>query len=184
MASTIVIDALPIQATEAHNKGGQVVRKLKRKRTVVVLVGVLALIAASAGLAAWLISSQGGGKSAIGAFQAPQVSAATDSAADTATNKCTPGSNCDVVLQVSNPNGALVLTGIVPGSLGMYELTSNSQCPATNLTVKTVTGLSVPVPAGSSTVIVPNGAMLASEAPTECQGAYISKPVKANFSTP
>jgi hypothetical protein len=156
------------------------------RRRALWLFGALALIAASVAIGAWLISSQGGGKSQIGTLVAPTVTPA----ASAPSQACLPGGDCPVALAVDNPNpSGLLLTGMAAGTDasqngGVYTNGGNSINCFAFLSVQSVSGLSLNVPVGQSIVTVPGGAHLASETPTECQGIAVTRAVRADFSTP
>jgi hypothetical protein len=153
-----------------------------RKRVVMTVIVVLALIAAAAGFAAWLISSQGGGRSHISSMTAPTVSPGSVSGSAT---PLTPGGTGDVELDINNPNGPLILTGVQPGTMTSQNFSPDeTNCPNSNVTVLTLTGLSIPVPHGSSSIVVPNAETLSSSAPVACAGLDISKAIQASFATP
>lgn len=156
-------------------------RKLSFVRRHKRLAGLLLvfLLGCSVAAAAWLIQSHGQGRAAIGTLNAPTVSAASVTGTP---SLCLPGGDCSAYLHIVNPNGALVVSGTLPGD-GTGG-TDPGGCPTTNLTANSTTGLSVPVPAGTSDIIVPGAFHLASTAPTSCQGNTLTTDIKLTFSTP
>ncbi|MBA3735144.1 MAG: hypothetical protein H0W90_08105 [Actinobacteria bacterium] len=150
-------------------------KRLFRGKRKLVAAPLAVLAFAGVAFAAWTllnVTGQGGVKG--GTLANPTI-AATFSGVQ----GITPGNSGDVGLAINNPNGAMVLTHLAPNVGGNGD---TSACPA--LSIKDTTGLTIAVPAGASTVIVPNGAQMASSAPTSCQNAQISLGVVADFSTP
>src|SRR5207247_8047513 len=92
--------------------------------------------------------------------------------------KCYPGSPCDAVARVSNPNSALTITQITTPTSGGAGSTSDPACPASALSVNPQSGLSIPLAAGSSEVILPNAFSMDSQAPNACQGATFEVPLR------
>jgi hypothetical protein len=148
-----------------------------RKRKTIAALAVLALVIVAAALAAWFVSSNGSGSAKAGTLVAPTVTAATLPIGDTFPGPTPTGT---LSLQISNPNGALILTDV--SSTGPATVTSGS-C-STTIDVPVITGLSLSVPTGSSRIDIPTAVRMSSTAPTGCQGAEFSIPVAVDFSTP
>jgi hypothetical protein len=155
-------------------------RRLFKGRRKAFAIPVLALLVPALAWAAWtILNVQGQGGAKGGTIVAPSILAGQDAAAV----RLTPGNVGDLVLAISNPNAPLVLTRVAQGA------GSNSSdepgCAATNVSVVTKTGLSLPVPSGSSTIIVPGGASMLSSAPDACKApTAFSFSIVADFSTP
>jgi hypothetical protein len=142
----------------------------------------------SLAFAAWLTTSNGSGTVKAGALQTVTIVAGIPPE-----DTIMPGATAGLTLKLTNPNsGDLVLKSIKPGpSSGDAVLDDDgnrwnweNQCPATSVDVQTLAGLSVAVPAGTTTVTVPDAVMMDTNAATECQGATFRKGVEAAFSTP
>jgi hypothetical protein len=149
----------------------------KRKFALVAVTAV----AATTAYAAWLVDGEGPGHAEVGTLAAPTVQAG---GLDPSAKRCLAGATCDGTFQITNDNGtALVLTGATAASSQVGE-SSSPGCAANYLEVPVKTGLSIPIPAGTTTVKVPDVFRLRIDAPTACQGASIDKRVKLSFSTP
>lgn len=147
--------------------------KTRRSRIIGAVVGFV-LSASLVAVAAWLVSGTGPGTTQIGTLVAPTITAGTLAGNE---KQCFPGGTCDGVFAISNPNGALVVTGLSDGGMG------TGTC-ADQLLTNPQTGLSIPVPAGSSTVTVPNAFALATAAPSSCQGTTATRVAVLQFATP
>lgn len=156
-------------------------RKLSFVRRHKRLAGLLLvfLLGCSVAAAAWLIQSHGQGRAGLGTLNAPTVSAASITGTP---DLCMPGGNCSAYLHIVNPNGAMIVTGTDLGD-GTGGIDPGG-CPPSNLTANVTSGLSVPVPAGTSDIKVPGAFHLASSAPTGCQGSSLTTDIKLTFSTP
>jgi len=145
------------------------------KKKVIVGLVVLALCAAGAALAAWILTSSGtAGRGAVGSITAPTVSQAADSTG----TACLPGQLCSMKVKVNNPNSSpLTLTAVSYGSLQTHFQktfgTDDSTCPIMNGAVHNLTGLSIAIPPGSSTITVPGVYTLDANAPTACMGDFV-----------
>jgi len=92
------------------------------------------------------------------------------------------------VVRVENTSGAVLkITGVSsangePYSGGTRQTTGfNGNCPESNVAVAPKTGLSVDVPAGTTTVAIPNVYALAAGAPDACQGVSFNYPLRVDF---
>ena len=147
-------------------------RRMPRPSTAI-LVGLISLtvVAASGGaaLAYWRTTGTGSGAASVGTPQAVTVGAATGTPLTT----LIPGGTAELLIQLSNPNSySVTLTSVTQNLSGTV-----SGCSKSGVTVPTKTGLSITVPAGSSTVTVPNGAAMAIDSASLCQGNTINLPV-------
>jgi hypothetical protein len=149
-----------------------------RRRKALAAVAVLALVIVAAALAAWFVSANGSGSAKAGTLVAPTVTAATSPIGDLFPGPSPTGT---LSLQISNPNSDLVLAAV--SSTGPATVTSGS-CNGVTVDVPVITGLTLPVPSGSSRVDIPGAVRLSSGAPSGCQGAEFSIPVAVDFSTP
>lgn len=89
-----------------------------------------------------------------------------------------PGHPADLYLVVTDPNGALTITGI--SQAGLLTVTGKTGCTATNatVTVPTETGLSIPLNPGTNTITIANGAKMGTGSNTGCQNETFYIPVK------
>lgn len=138
-----------------------------------IVVGLAAVLFVAAGsgaaLAYWRTSGTGSGVASTGTVQGVTVGAASGTPSTT----LIPGGTAALLIQFSNPNSySVTLTGVAQNLAGTVSGCSNS-----GVTVPTNSALSIPVPAGSSTVTVPNGALMAIDSASLCQGATINLPV-------
>lgn len=150
----------------------------EHRKGIAVGVALGLLTAATIAVAAWLVSVDNApGRGHLGTLAAPTVSAGTINPA----SKCFPGGTCAGAFNIVNPNnGALIVAEVHAASV---DLTTPS-C-AFYLHANDITGLSVPVPAGTTNgVIVPDAFKLDSNAPTTCQGESLVENVTLAFSTP
>ncbi len=96
----------------------------------------------------------------------------------------THGNAADVMVPVNSPasNGPLVITKIeAAGSTGGGA----SGCSAGFVTVPTQTGLAISLPVGNNQLIhLPAAAVLAANAPTECQNLSFNPGVRITASNP
>lgn len=157
------------------------IRKLtatrKRKFAIAAAAGVTCAVA----WAAWLVDGQGPGGTGAGQLQ-PLVVEIGDTF-PTGANRMTPGTTGDGHFRVTNPNPPLTLVRAEPGA--GVESPTTGLCTATaQVTTETLTGLSIPLPAGTSQVVVPDLYRLAATAPDACQGINFAKPAKLTASTP
>jgi hypothetical protein len=148
------------------------------------LIGIL-LIGTGA-FAAWIVQSgqlNGGGK--IAALPTITQSGGSILVTDlTATNgynqssqdACVQGANCDVLVRV-NASASLKLVSTTSVGFGPVP----SGCAASNFTGRNQTGLSIPVPAGVSYVLIPGQVTLAAAAPTACAGGFFGHDLTATF---
>ena len=144
--------------------------------------GILAFfaIASASALAAWLISSSGGGATKIGTLAAPVVTAGT---VDPGT-ALLPGGDAAAFVSVQNTNAVpLTITGVSEGGTDADATGFDPfDCPASNMSVNTLSGLTVNVPANATTTVsVPGAFHLKSTAPTGCQGKTVGRKLALSF---
>jgi hypothetical protein len=152
--------------------------KIKNHKRLTGLLVVL-FIGCGVAAAAWLIQSHGQGRAAIGTLSAPTITAGSLPGSP---SLCSPGGDCSAYLHIVNPNGPMMVTGTLTGD-GTTGVDPGG-CPPTNLSVNVLTGLSIPVTAGTSDIVVPGAFHLATSAPTACQGQNLTTDIKLQFSTP
>jgi hypothetical protein len=147
----------------------------RRKLALISIVGVFAAV--GAGVAAWLLTVD----SVSGVGGIATVTAPTVSFPATANYDIYPGDTGDAKITVNNPNTkALTLTSVSysGGTLGVFLSGGgvNNACDAATYTSITpsITGLSINIPVGTSTVLIPGVFHLAANAPTACMGSSIS----------
>ena len=95
-----------------------------------------------------------------------------------------PGSDGDLAVTVTNPNGPLVLTAIQTDNSHSPPTTSNPDGCAGGYVTASASGLSVPVPAGTSRIVVPGAVHMTSNAPNECAGAIFDLWLTGTLATP
>jgi hypothetical protein len=155
-------------------------RRHFNKRRVALLLVVLAAVALTGfAIAQWLTSGTGPGK-AKGA-SVPAVTFTAD-AAPTADLYPTGTATGTWAATASNPGGPLVLSDL--HQTAPTQSSDSSNCPANNVTIPDVAGLSTPVPAGTSSIAVPNVVRMAASAPSACQGVTFTILVSATLQTP
>jgi len=159
------------------------VLRTRRRKAIAILAVLAVAIAATAAYAAWFVQDVGEGKTRNGTISA--ITVAPGNTVPTNGNQCYPGNTCDAHFQVTNPasNGALVVTAVAatPGSVGT---TNNPACAVSNLTVEALSGLAIPLPTGTTEVVVPDAYRLSASAPNDCQGAVLTREVTLTASTP
>lgn len=153
---------------------------LRTRRRKAAAVGATALVVVGAAVAAWIVTSTGSGSGKVGTIVAPTFTAGA--APD---EPILPGGTVALDYSVSNPNAtALVLTRQMAGAV-VNPSGAGPGCSGSSFTVNDVSGLSIPIPPGSSQVTVPGGLSAASGTSQDCQGADLNlSGVQLRFSTP
>lgn len=148
-----------------------------RRRRITALAVVICLAAAGTALAAWFLMGHGQGGVRVGSLSPVSISSGAPS------TSLYPGNDGSATFTIVNPNGALVIDSITNGD---GTSAADSSCPtiANFLSVNALSGLSIPVPAGTSTVVVPGAFHLSSGTPDSCQGASASKDINVHLATP
>jgi len=137
-----------------------------RKRLTTIALALAVFVGASVAFAAWTTSTSGNkGAGKFGALQG-----VTGLAAEAfATGDCFPSSTCTLTIRAHNPMPVSVtLTGITTSG---YTATGNGGCttPAASLAASYTNGGSGwSVPAGDSTITIPNGVTIGSPS-NDCQ---------------
>jgi hypothetical protein len=153
-----------------------------RKRSIVTVGLVIALVGAGSALAAWLISASGAGTGKIGSLQTPTVAAGSPPPSSV----LLPGSTGDARFSVTNPNSVdLVVTSVTDPDAELAQFEGPGACSQSNVTVQPKSGLSIVVPKNATTTItIPDAYKLSSQAETTCQGQSFTKKATLSFSTP
>ena len=143
----------------------------RRSMTVALCVGLSLIM----GVAFALWTQTGGGSGSATAVNA-QASVVT---VGTATADLYPGfTQGDVFFKVTNPNPYPVqFTGMTPGTVTSSDPTN---CPASNVTVVTKTGLTIAVPANTTVAVdkkIDDVVTMVSAAPDGCQSKTFTIPV-------
>lgn len=150
----------------------------RRRKMLATFAAVCASALAGLVFAAWLTDSEGPGAAKGGQIQQPTVAASP-----TPEGTVFPGGTGAAAFQITNPNASpLKVTAISPALLD-GGTTDNSACPFSNLSVNSQAGLNIPVPTGSTRVVVPDGFALAADAPNDCQNALLNRRARLTFST-
>jgi hypothetical protein len=136
-------------------------------------------------MAAWLISvavPPGAGRSRTGALVAPMYQQVLD--AQIAEVGLFPGQTGSLTFRINNPNvGGLNLIALNGGPATITP--SSGSCPASDFTFNPQTGLNIPVPQGTTVVVVPGAITLKSTASTDCQNLTVDVGnINSQFSTP
>jgi nitrogen regulatory protein PII len=137
-------------------------------------IAVGAMLAASVAFAAWTATGSGSGYAKATTAQAlttVDVSATTGAT-------LYPGATGNVKLSVSNPNPYAVTVSSVTGN-GAITSDKGASCNAsTGVTYTDQTGLSIVVPAASSTTVtLANAVSMSNASDNSCQGAVFTIPV-------
>lgn len=148
-----------------------------RERPSFVLVGIIALVIAMGGGAAYAYFTTGGhgsGVAAVGTAQTVHVM----TAAGTPSSSLQPGRSADLTLTLNNPNSYTVTISSISQNGSVTVVHPSGTCNTTGVSIPTQTGLSVAVNPGSSvTVHISNGASMTASSDSGCQGAAFQVPV-------
>jgi hypothetical protein len=139
-------------------------RVLSRKKVVVLTAVSLTALGAGTAFALWTSTADGPGSSK--AITAVNVTVN----AQTGTADLYPGASGKVSFTLTNTNPyAITFTSMTPGAVTSSDPTN---CPASNVTVAPVTGLSLSVAANATTALqsIPSAVTMISAAPDGCQG--------------
>lgn len=146
----------------------------RRRKLTSAVLAVLALVAASVALAAWLTSGTGPGSGQNAELADLTVEESTVPSA----KLCAAGAACNVVVKVTNPasNPALTVTKWAHGLLGSQGITTSNAtaCPPSNYS-RPKSGApfspTLPIASGESLdVQLVDAVTLATDAPDGCQG--------------
>ncbi|CAA9338957.1 MAG: hypothetical protein AVDCRST_MAG72-685 [uncultured Nocardioidaceae bacterium] len=138
---------------------------LSRRAAVTVALTIGALFVGVA-FASWTADGTGSGSAKATSAVSSTVTA------DTASADLYPGfTDGDLYFKVNNPNPyAVRFTAMTPGAVTSSDPTG---CPASNITVASKSGLTIDVPANTSTAVsktVTDAVSMAGGAPNGCQG--------------
>jgi hypothetical protein len=161
----------------------------RRRKALATFCAVMAAALAGLVLAAWLTDGTGPGRAQAGSLQPIVVSLASGTPTS---GFLLPGGTGSGRFAVNNPNSTAlkIVSAQAGGPIGLPSeggtgASSNPLCPSSNVTVETLTGLNISLPASTTTdVTIPDVFRLAASAPTDCQGAEFQKSVKLTASTP
>lgn len=148
-----------------------------RRRKVFLLAAIVTLVlGAGAGVAFAYFTTHGSGSGSgsTGSLQPVTVAATTGSP----TTPLLPGHSGDVVLKVSNPNSVAVTLVGVTGNGTITADAGHSGCTTTGVSFSSQTGLSINIPANSTTPVdLVGAASMGTSSSNGCQGASFSIPV-------
>ena len=145
-----------------------------KRNVVAASTTLIAIVAVGFVYAAWTTNGSGSGYAKAGSSQ-PLTT--VDVSASTAATLY-PGVSGDVKLQISNPNPYAVRVTGVSGNGTITPDAGHSGCTTTGVTFTNQSGLTIDVPASSSTTITLTGAAAMSNASLNaCQGATFTIPV-------
>jgi hypothetical protein len=157
-------------------------RKLfgSRKRKLATLLVIGSLVAAGAGIAAWLVQSEGLGAGKVATLTPPTVAPAT------ATTTMAPGQSGTLAFNITSvaTNPTLKLVGVVQQPQGASPSNLPAGCGGQSFTVVTDMTTNISIPPGVTTFVELPLISLNADAPTECQGATPRVNYIAHFSTP
>jgi hypothetical protein len=150
------------------------VRFFNRRNLIAGAVALVTVSAVAFVYAAWTSSGSGSGYAKAGSSQALTT---VDVSASTAATLY-PGASGDVKIQISNPNPYTVRVTGISGSGTITPDASHSGCTTTGVSFTNQTGLTIDIPASSSTTTTLNNAASMSNASLNaCQGAVFTIPV-------
>lgn len=141
--------------------------KSRKSKVLGAVVGFLA--AGSLAFAAWSVFPSGNAYTRTGAAPTAIVMTMNASEVTTAvTTPLTPGQTGSVAVKVNNTSAYALILKAVDFS-GSYTTLSGSTCdqPA-NFSTPDLTGLSIPVPVGTSTLVIPAAVTMGANAQTVC----------------
>jgi predicted ribosomally synthesized peptide with SipW-like signal peptide len=139
------------------------------------VVGLVVGLGAGAAYAYFTSSGHGTGSASAGTMQTVMIAAVTA----TPGTALLPGGTGDVTLKVTNPNSYATTLVSVSGTGGTITADSGHPgCTTTGVTFTNQTGLSITIPAGTTTTVdLPGAAAMSAASSAGCQGATFSIPV-------
>lgn len=147
------------------------------RRIPLLLGAALALaigIGSGSAYAFFTSSGSGSGSGTTGTLQAVTVAAATG----TPSTPLLPGGTGDVILNVNNPNAYAVTLVSVSGNGTITADGGHSGCTTTGVTFNNQSGLTINIPASTTTAVdLPGAASMSTASLSACQGATFSIPV-------
>jgi hypothetical protein len=147
-------------------------------RRAPLLVGIVVALVTGLGAGTAFAFFEGSGSGSKGATIGTPAPVTVLAATGTPSTELIPGGTADLTLTLDNPNSyPVVITGIsqdgsvtVSGGIGT--------CSTTGVSVPTQSGLSYTVQSGSTVVVhIANGAAMATDSDSGCQGASFEVPV-------
>lgn len=146
----------------------------KRKRLIGIGVALTALAVAGLVYAAWTTSGSGSGYAQAGTAQ--QLTTVDVSASTTPT--LYPGSNGDVLIEISNPNPYPVRVTAITGNGAITADPGHAGCVTTGVSFANQTGLTIDIAANSNaTRTLTGAASMTNASDNGCQGATFTIPV-------
>ncbi len=157
-----------------NREGETQMRIFKKRNFIVASMALIAMTAVGFVYAAWTTNGSGSGYAKAGTSQALTT---VDVSATTAASLY-PGQNGDVKIEVSNPNPYAVRVTAIEDTGAATVDAGHSGCTTTGVTFNDQTGLTLDIPASSSTATTLSGAASMSNASLNaCQGATFTIPV-------
>jgi predicted ribosomally synthesized peptide with SipW-like signal peptide len=148
-----------------------------RRRSLLLFGAVAALVLGLSGGAAFAYFTSSG--SGSGTANAGTVSSVTvEAATGLVSNQLQPGTSGDLLITINNPNStALKLVSVSQN--GSVTVAGGSSCTGatSGVTIPTQSGLTLTIPTGTATVVVPDGAAMSTSSASGCQGASFQVPV-------
>jgi hypothetical protein len=155
-------------------RGSIQVRFFSRRNLIAVSATLIGMTAVGAVYAAWTTNGSGSGYAKAGTSQALTT---VDVSATTAATLY-PGVSGDVKIQISNPNTYAVRVTGISGNGTITPDAGHSGCTTTGVSFTNQTGLTIDIPASSSTTTTLTAAATMSNASVNaCQGATFTIPV-------
>jgi hypothetical protein len=149
-------------------------RFLSKRNFIAASMTLVVMVAVGFVYAAWTTNGSGSGYAKAGTSQALTT---VDVSATTAASLY-PGVTGDVKIQISNPNPYAVRVTAVAGSGTITADAGHSGCTTTGVSFTDQTGLTIDIPASSSTTSTLTGAAAMTNASLNaCQGATFTIPV-------
>jgi hypothetical protein len=149
-------------------------RLFKKRNFIAASMTLIAMCAVGLVYAAWTTNGSGSGYAKAGSSQTLTT---VDVSATTAASLY-PGVNGNVKIEISNPNPYAVRVTAIAGTGAATPDAGHSGCTTTGVTFNNQTGLTIDIPASSSTTTTLTGAASMSNASIDaCQGATFTIPV-------
>lgn len=150
--------------------------KLQRKTRIIASAVTLSLVATLA-MAAWLASGTGDSRGRVGSLQNLIVTSS-----QTPGSACLPGGFCDASVSITNPNSAAMTIQSISDNVASPFQWENGSCVG-QLNVVEKSGLSIPLPTGTTEFQLADVFQLSTTAPNSCQGTVFLKSITVTAST-
>jgi len=152
-----------------HHEGVYMI-KFGKKRSILAALTGFVLVAATAALAAWILTAS----NTTWVTKAGTLNNVTFSAAAFPTSgTLLPGGTNGLSAAVNNPNSTPVTIRSTTGMSTVNGAVLPAGCSPSNFSVQTAAFVGVSIPPGASTVNIPGAISMDSAAPTECQGVNV-----------